>query len=96
MNGPFRGAVFGLIAGLIAWVLIAIAVIALSGKADAAPLCEPRDATHQAEHGGFAVDSAWHVAHGQLPTCGTDSSAHKGDEHEDDDKSRFCRKRWYC
>lgn len=31
--------------------------------------CEPRSAAHVYEHGGITADSAWHVAHGELPSC---------------------------
>lgn len=31
--------------------------------------CANRGEAHIEQHGGLAADSAWHVAHGQLPTC---------------------------
>jgi hypothetical protein len=72
---------------------------AIIAEAHAAPQCEYRSEAHQSEHGGFEVDSAYHVAHGELPTCGQPESTQvtaPADEHEDEDKSRYCRKRWYC
>lgn len=32
-------------------------------------LCEVRGAGHYEQHGGFNADSAWHVAHGERPSC---------------------------
>ena len=68
-------------------------------EASAVP-CEHRSAAHIAEHGGLAADSRWHVAHGQLPTCGAEQQqeAKPAPEKKRDDgkKSRFCRKRWFC
>jgi hypothetical protein len=59
--------------------------------AAAVPLdCEPRSATHIAQHGGQAADSAWHVARGERPTCD------RSDRHDDERKSRYCRRHWYC
>lgn len=65
--------------------------------------CEHRSAAHIAEHGGLAADSRWHVARGQLPTCGAeeqkDSEQAKpaqSEKKKDDGKSRFCRKRIWC
>ncbi|WP_110570799.1 DUF7199 family protein [Mycolicibacterium hassiacum] len=76
---------------------MAAAGLVSAGPAVAGPLCEYRSQAHIAEHGGFNADNAWHIAHGDLPTCNTDSSARKGDDRRDHDKkSRFCRKRWWC
>lgn len=81
--------------------------IALSGFLWFTPLqvtCEHRSAVHVAEHGGLAADSAWHVAHGDLPTCDTSASepyTHErldssSDEKGKGKKSRFCRRHWFC
>ncbi|QBI98539.1 hypothetical protein SEA_BUD_79 [Mycobacterium phage Bud] len=90
-----------LVAGLVSLML------GLSGLtapvAEGAP-CEHRSAAHIAEHGGLKDDSAWHVAHGGLPTCGGEeesrpapAAASKSEPDKDrDKKSRFCRKRWWC
>lgn len=92
-----------ILAGLVGAALIgnAPAVIA---EASAVP-CEHRSAAHSAEHGGINADSAWHVAHGQLPTCDAGETTSpaptpvpvQGDDQTDtDEKSRYCRHRWYC
>ena len=83
--------------------LAALGAMALAdpGEVSAAP-CEYRTGSHVAEHGGLKADSAWHVAHGDLPTCGAENTSHRASESEesydsdDDGKSRYCRKRWYC
>ena len=57
-------------------------------SADAAPLaCEHRSAEHAAQaHTTREGDSRWHVAHGQLPTCGLDDQKQeKHDESNDSD-----------
>ncbi|QFG08674.1 hypothetical protein PBI_VANISOA_82 [Mycobacterium phage Vanisoa] len=76
--------------------MVGAGLVAGSGPASAAPLCEVRSSAHIAEHGGLMADSAYHVAHGDLPTCDTSDSARQGDKPREDNKSRFCRKRWYC
>ena len=62
--------------------------------------CEHRSEAHQLEHGGFTADNAWHVLHGDLPTCKVESNSNSsrkdGDVSQDEGKSRFCRKRWFC
>ncbi|UVK64288.1 membrane protein [Mycobacterium phage SydNat] len=71
--------------------------------------CTPRSEKHVTEHGGHRTDSAWHVANGELPTCGderrTNDEAKRSskeakrsskDKDDHDKKSRFCRKRWWC
>ncbi|QGJ88839.1 hypothetical protein SEA_YECEY3_88 [Mycobacterium phage Yecey3] len=83
---------------LMTGLALAIVVGHLPGivaEASSAPLCEVRSDAHIAEHGGFYADSAYHIAHGELPTCAKESNARQGANH-DDDKSRFCRKKWYC
>ncbi len=71
-----------------------------SAPADAAP-CEHRSAAHVAEHGGLAADSAYHVSHGELPTCNeerktsSDTNNNK-DKSKSDGKSRYCRKHFFC
>ena len=78
------------------------------GTAQAVPLtCEHRSAAHVKDHGGLAEDSAWHVAHGELPTCGEEQSSEtrtgqdegfktEQDNQPDESKSRYCRQHWYC
>ena len=68
--------------------------------------CEVRSQAHIAEHGGLAVDSSWHVARGERPTCGDEAPQQEprreesaGDRQGDNDsggKSRYCRKHWFC
>ncbi|AAN01829.1 hypothetical protein SEA_BUZZBUZZ_74 [Mycobacterium phage BuzzBuzz] len=85
--------------GLIAAMLAALGLLLTPAPAQAGPTCEHRSAAHIAEHGGINADSAWHVAHGQLPTCDHSSSggeARNSNGDNDNEKSRFCRKRWYC
>ncbi|AQT28478.1 site-specific recombination directionality factor RDF [Mycobacterium phage Pistachio] len=84
-------------------ILAALGLLLLTPvSAQASPTCEYRSAAHIAEHGGFAADNAWHIAHGDLPTC--DPEPERGsvqpstDNYQDRDegKSRFCRKHWFC
>ncbi|WP_435405224.1 DUF7199 family protein [Mycolicibacterium houstonense] len=78
--------------------------LGLAVEAQAAPTCEHRSAEHVAAHGGLTADSAWHVSHGGLPTCGAEEGSTPAptpvvvpeDEEEDESKSRFCRRKWYC
>jgi hypothetical protein len=73
-----------------------------SAKADV--LCEVRSEGHIAKYGGLAKDSAEHVARGELPTCdpndkGSSQEVSSRDSYEHDqagDKSRYCKKRWFC
>lgn len=72
-------------------------------EAEASPLCEHRSVSHSAEHGGVRFDSDWHVAHGDLPTCNEDRDSlgesepnFGSSDDEPDNKSRYCRKHWYC
>lgn len=80
-------------------------------EASAAPLCEHRSAAHIAEHGGLKADSAWHIAHGDLPTCDDSRDEQRRDDtkvsapqqsndkqrdNDRDKKSRWCREHWYC
>lgn len=92
---------------LVAALVIALGTVALApvGIAGAGPVCEHRSAAHIERHGGLTADSAWHVRHGQRPTCGADEASRDGgpkasagkDKGKDRDrKSRFCRKRWWC
>lgn len=46
-------------------------------------LCEVRGAAHYTDHGGLKVDSAWHVAHGQRPTCDTNKGSSTPSPQED-------------
>ncbi|ASR77186.1 site-specific recombination directionality factor RDF [Mycobacterium phage MyraDee] len=91
-----------ILAGLVGAVIIGNAP-AIIAEASAGPGCERRSAAHIAEHGGIKADSAWHIAHGERPTCDDEKPrAHEGsgkdkDRDKDDDrKSRFCRTHWYC
>lgn len=96
-NGPFRGLMFALPVGLLIWAAIISAAVALASKSDAAPLCEVRSSAHIAEYGGLWKDSAEHVARGELPTCDPNpDAAQQGGGQEEDTKSRYCRKHWYC
>ncbi|AVO22392.1 hypothetical protein PBI_SMEAGOL_79 [Mycobacterium phage Smeagol] len=86
-------------AAMLAAVVLAPSARATEGFAG----CTHRSAAHQAEHGGLKADSAWHVAHGDLPTCDQEKeseskhgSAGQGKDRGKDKKSRYCRKRWYC
>lgn len=81
---------------LAAGLVVAVSPFSGYGLAAAAPLCEVRSDAHIAEHGGFYADSAYHVTHGELPTCNGTDSARQGDKPNDDSKSRYCRKHWYC
>ncbi|AFI24991.1 hypothetical protein [Mycobacterium phage SWU1] len=67
-------------------------------EASASPLCEYRSAAHIAEHGGKVADDAWHIKHGELPSCDESpkGEARRDNDNRDGGKSRFCRKRWYC
>ncbi|QBP31098.1 hypothetical protein SEA_REFUGE_80 [Mycobacterium phage Refuge] len=78
---------------------LAVAILVLSGApaAHAGPLCEHRSEAHIAQYGGLLKDSADHVARGELPTCDPNPESSQDDSQPDDDsKSRYCRKRWYC
>ncbi|QJD52044.1 hypothetical protein PBI_MK4_72 [Mycobacterium phage MK4] len=88
-------------------ILAALGLLLLTPvSAQASPTCEYRSAAHIAEHGGLKADSAWHVAHGDRPTCDPDrhsdeSTVVKTPTNNDSDrdegkKSRFCRKHWFC
>lgn len=62
-------------------------LVGTPAPAEASPACEHRSAAHVAEHGGLQADNAWHVSHGQLPTC--DNEPKHDDpprEHHDDDR----------
>lgn len=89
-----------LVAAVLAfWASLLLGGLFLASEAHSAPLtptCEVRSAAHSAEHGGLAADSAWHVAHGQLPTCEGSDPEHHEDNDSDESKSRYCRKHWYC
>lgn len=85
------------------FVVIYLAAANAAPEAKAVP-CEVRSAAHIAKHGGLAADSAWHVANGELPTCGEERTYSAPASQEDDraqqrsdeGKSRYCRKRWFC
>ncbi len=60
-------------------------------------LCEVRLPSHYEAHGGRAADSAYHVLHGELPTCEPEESpGYVSSSDESEGKSRYCRKRWFC
>lgn len=92
---------------IVAALAIALGTITLTPAviAQADPVCEHRSAAHIERHGGLTADSAWHVRHGERPTCGADeasrddgsrASAGKDKGKDRDRKSRYCRKRWWC
>ncbi|AJD82493.1 hypothetical protein SHEEN_75 [Mycobacterium phage Sheen] len=83
--------------GITVALAYAIMAVVTAGDAEGSP-CVHRSAAHVAEHGGLAADSAWHVAHGQPPTCGDEDkpASTPRDDRDDDNKSRWCRKHWYC
>lgn len=81
-----------LLAALVVVGAFVVQVSVAEAKADV--LCEHRSAAHEAEHGGHEADNAWHIAHGDLPTC-DDGSSHSEQRH-DDDKSRYCRRHFFC
>lgn len=70
------------------------------GLAAASPItCEVRSDAHVAKYGGLTKDSAEHIARGELPTCDPDAgeaSEAKGDNDTYDEKSRYCKRKWYC
>ena len=82
--------------------LTALAAMALATPDDAhavTPLCEARGQAHIEKHGGLAKDSAEHVIRGELPTCDPNpDKASSPPQHEDkhDDKSRYCKRKWFC
>lgn len=67
-------------------------------------LCEVRSVAHQDAHGGLRLDSSWHVAHGERPTCDGGDTGLSGpvsvpsdtNDYDDNDKSRYCRRHWFC
>lgn len=69
---------------MIRWMLAAaVAATVLAPVAGADAPCERRSAEHAVQaHTTREGDSRWHVAHGQLPTCGLDKDS--GDKHDDD------------
>ncbi|AKF14246.1 hypothetical protein SEA_LUCHADOR_82 [Mycobacterium phage Luchador] len=81
--------------GLLVAVGMAVAGLVYAWPAAAAPMCETRSEAHQIEHGGFATDSAWHVAHGDLPTCSEPDGGSSGhQDSNDDDCFGRCNKWW--
>ncbi|AMS01072.1 hypothetical protein SEA_ARCHERNM_78 [Mycobacterium phage ArcherNM] len=86
----------------IAALAAAILALAQPPAAHAGPLCEVRSSAHIAKYGGLAKDSADHIARGELPTCDPNPpqeskpAADKHRDNDDDGKSRFCRKKWFC
>jgi len=85
-------------------VIFALAVITAYSPEAKASICEHRSTAHGMEHGGTKFDSDWHVAHGDLPTCDAERQAlsqpepaiQDNNKPSDEDKSRYCRKHWYC
>lgn len=63
-------------------------------------LCEVRAEAHYEAHGGLVADSLYHVAQGERPTCGAEETPAYVSSHDenrnDDGKSRYCRKKWFC
>lgn len=72
------------LAGLAAAILWAL--VTGTPVAQASPACEHRSAAHVAEHGGLTADSAWHIAHGDLPTCDRAETEPSDQEDDQDDK----------
>lgn len=64
-----KRALYALAVGFVLWVFFIIAAVFTIAEAGADVTCEFRTASHSVEHGGVKADSAWHVAHGDLPTC---------------------------
>lgn len=66
----------------------------------------------QHANGNVDADSRWHVLHGEPPTCEPgrssdtesweqrqdkiDRERHRRSIGQDDGKSRYCRRHWYC
>lgn len=67
-------------------LLLGIMCMALvhPAPAQADATCEYRTTAHALEHGGQVADSAWHVAHGDRPTCDTNTSHDDSQRHDDD------------
>jgi len=61
-------------------------------------LCEVRAEAHYEKHGGLVADSLYHVAQGERPTCGAEQSPQAVSSHDEsnDEKSRFCKRKWFC
>lgn len=47
-------------------------------------LCEVRGPAHYDQHGGLAADSAYHVSHGERPTCTGDAEPAKAQREDGD------------
>jgi hypothetical protein len=83
-------------------VLVMAAVACYLAPDSHAAGCAERSAAHIAEHGGLYADSAWHVANGELPTCGGNAEASRSYQNNTrsnnnyDNDSRFCERRWWC
>lgn len=68
---------------LFLFVLFVVVYFAPAPHAYAGAGCEARSAAHIFGHGGITADSAWHVAHGELPSCDF-SRESRGDRRSDD------------
>lgn len=99
------------IATAVAFSFVSVAPVA---TADAG--CVHRGIGHADQHGGQAADDAYHIAHGEEPTCSGDGDYQGKRELDnvnepnvgkpprwrsrsnsnDDQKSHYCRKHWYC
>ena len=86
---------------IVLWVCVLVGV-SKPPPASAAPACEPRAEAHWSQHGGLKVDSAWHVAHGERPTCTEPShttivrAPQEDNDTDRDRKSRYCRRHIVC
>jgi hypothetical protein len=84
---------------LIAAVAVGVLAITQAPAAHAGPLCEARGQAHIDRHGGLAKDSADHIARGELPTCDPNppkDTAKPNYSDHDDEKSRYCKRKWFC
>lgn len=55
-------------------------------------LCEVRAEAHYNAHGGLLSDSAYHVSHGERPTCGADESPKAVSSHDESNPGGWTRR----
>jgi hypothetical protein len=81
-----------------AWTGPLVAVLAFGGLVFAAPASAESCAAHLARTGSTeAADIAYHAVHGGESPCAVSPAVESSSKSRDQDgKSRFCRKRWYC
>lgn len=85
---------------VIAGLVLAAMALSIAQASPAHAEVSARCTAHIAQHGGTpAADRRYHLEHGEFSPC-TEQDAKdepsKHDDHKDDDKSRYCRKHWYC